>query len=158
MLVSSTASYFDATIVNAGPLTSTFTPPASCTRPPNYDVELIGPMGPGGAWQTECDDRKYKRKSQCMPSESAWVNAPQADYSKDANQLTYFSPGLACPSGFTTVGTAVVGQGMNNVTGSGPVLSVPTSQTYDDFQVLPLASYLCDNMQPSETVVFCCPS
>lgn len=157
MLVSATASYFDATIVNAGPLTSTFTPPAICTRAPHYGVKLLGPDGRAGSWQTECDDRKYTRKSLCLPSESAWVNEPKADYSKDANDITYYSPGLACPSGFTTVGAAVVGQGMNNVTQSGQMFSASTTQTYDDFQLLPIASYLCDNMAASETAVFCCP-
>lgn len=157
MHVPSTASYFDGTLVNAGPLTSTFTPPAACTRPLNHGIDLVLSDGFTAHWSTSCgQDTKAKRQSQCRPSESAWVNAASSDYSKDGHKRTYFSPGLACPSGWTTGGVAVLGQ-HSTVSSSGGGFPTKSPPPWQPFQTLPFASYFVDNMEVFETMAFCCP-
>lgn len=159
MLVSSTASYFDATLVNAGPLTTTFTPPPGCTRPPNHGILLIHGNNTGH-WAASCETTPVKAVSQCIPSESSWVNAPPAaavttNYTPQY-ELMYYSPGLVCPSGWETKGVAVVGKDMKT-TSSGRAFSTNTPWQDDEYQLLPYASYFVDNMQPMETAIFCCP-
>ncbi|CEJ82930.1 hypothetical protein VHEMI02969 [[Torrubiella] hemipterigena] len=156
MLISSTASYFDATLVNAGPLTSTFTPPPSCTRPSDHGINIIYGNRTRG-WSVECEETPITRVSLCKPSESKWLSEPLHTASTDLGTVRYYSPGLACPSGWVTSGVAVVGKD-SQVSTSGRAFATDKPWTYPDYQPLPFASYFVDNMEPSETVVFCCPS
>lgn len=155
MLISSTASYFDVTLVNAGPLTSTFTPPPSCTRPSDHGINIIYGNRTRG-WGVECEDTPITRVSLCKPSESKWLSEPLHTASTDLGTVRYYSPGLACPSGWVTSGVAIVGKD-SQVSTSGRAFATDKPWTYSEYQPLPFASYFVDNMEPSETVVFCCP-
>lgn len=83
--------------VNFGPLTTTFTPPAPCATDPVYSALHKG----HATTAFRCPDPlAYKR---CLPSsESASQYSSKWGPGSHDHTFTYHSPGLACPSGWTT--------------------------------------------------------
>ena len=81
---------------NLGPLTTTFTAASSCT---NYGI--VG-QNPGGYQGQGCNDGHLYDTSACWPSATA-TGPP------DAGPLVgwgFYSPGLVCPTGYTTACSA----------------------------------------------------
>lgn len=117
-------------LLNLGPLTTTFTPPSPSCGP--LDLGLFRVHGSPRVGATECYVSKVLRRPDwltCLPSAeamSAWI----LPYSTS----TYFSPGIYCPSGWTTAGAVAVSE---------PVTSA---------SLFSRAFYL------TGTHVFCCPS
>ena len=92
---------------NLGPLTTTFTAPASCaTLQPA--VALARTQYPWQAfWSEECDEVDDSL-ADCRPSGRAFFDIYADDAgSRPVQAIPYFSPGLACPESWTTAGVAV---------------------------------------------------
>ncbi|KAK8105099.1 hypothetical protein PG999_008458 [Apiospora kogelbergensis] len=158
---------------NAGPLTTTYTAPASCASA-DPDHMMMGPRYlPGNFQYGVC----ATEKGDCYPSGSA-IDALNAKDSLQADaRLDYFSPGLHCPHGWTTVGAATKNaEGV--ITSSGPAFTFPsTTQTLEidrttstlhttktarledvSFFGYPARHALLGAMDRGETVIMCCPS
>jgi hypothetical protein len=142
------------TFTNLGPLTTTWTAPASCAT--STDVVRIGLTRlPGEAfYDASCQVREYS----CVPTgESA---DPALATNLDPTNLfqeAYFSPGLYCPSGWTTAGLASR-NGTASVTWSGlfsPTAAIPT--TVDGPIFNNPENVLMQLLDPSETAMICCP-
>ncbi|KKY29565.1 hypothetical protein UCDDA912_g10503 [Diaporthe ampelina] len=73
--------------------------------------------------------------------------------------LGYYSPGLACPSGWDTVGVATKSEG-GNITSSGPGFTNPTPiDEMDTVYVDNVGSnVLLAGMDEGDAAVLCCPS
>ncbi|KAJ4322372.1 hypothetical protein N0V84_004843 [Fusarium piperis] len=150
--------YFGHTITNFGPLTTTFTAPSSCA------TETPGRVFFGNASNLS---RQYGNPEclggyvgNCIPSGSAyddyvtsyWKSPMQAWY-------PYFSPGVVCPSGWSTVGTLARAENTGSFDEGGvftqdPLAGYPT-------RVRPWIGpdeVWSNALKPSETVAYCCPS
>ncbi len=127
-----------ATPTNLGPLTSTFTPPAACTG--------INAAGPGN--EAFFDEAEYLGHVSCvLPAVNACAPTPTgsaADLAAHPERyLTYYSPGVVCPAGWTTVGRYDLEK---------PTDGLYRSEGMDDFY------YKSEwPLEPSETLVVCCP-
>ena len=92
---------------NLGPLTTTFTAPASCaTLQPA--VALARTQYPWQAfWSEECDEVDDSL-ADCRPSGRAFFDIYADDAgSRPVQAIPYFSPGLHCPDSWITAGVAV---------------------------------------------------
>jgi hypothetical protein len=88
---------------NNGPLTTTFTAPASCTTA----FVMVGfATNPAYVqWDAQCD---WLPPADCNPSGSAIRSIISAENNipTAADVIVYHSPGLICPSGWEIVGSA----------------------------------------------------
>ncbi|KAJ6783747.1 hypothetical protein PWT90_03387 [Aphanocladium album] len=139
-MVYTTISDYDIRPLNLGPLTTTFTPPATCTG-----RDVAGPgneaffEGPDYLGHVQCG---HNVLDACRPPPStekvaqALVNAPEL-------YLTYHSPGVVCPSGWTAA------ESFSKVQPTDGVFR-PEREDDELYQTIwPL--------EPSETLVLCCP-
>lgn len=153
------------TLSNLGPLTTTFTAPASCaTRPAQtilaYSVESMNL--PNDLYMAlSCDEFSYDG---CLPSGSArddYLN--RSVLTPGIGKLLYHSPGLACPSDWATVGLASR-DAEGTLTSSGAAFALPEATGEAVGSLAQLLGYNPDNNQilgaldPEETLVMCCPS
>lgn len=143
------------TFTNLGPLTTTWTAPASCATVTD-DVKIGYSSYIGQAiWDLSCQ----VKENSCVPTGTSEDPALVTGLSPtNFYQGAYFSPGLYCPSGWTTAGVASR-NGIQAVTSSGDPFSV-TSAVPTSFDV-PLmnnpANILMQLLEPNETAVVCCP-
>ncbi|KAL4894141.1 hypothetical protein BDV59DRAFT_200998 [Aspergillus ambiguus] len=137
---------------NWGPLTTTFTPPPSCTTSPEQ------------VYLAESGTPEFvKLYVDCKPSPLSCIpygsKVPEVDKGPlSVGGFGYESPGLYCPSGWTTAGTA-------SRAGDGPVttslsfdLVLGKYIQYNEAPYYPLFEAFMNVLQPSETVAMCCPS
>ncbi|OHE93095.1 hypothetical protein CORC01_11584 [Colletotrichum orchidophilum] len=146
---------------NLGPMTTVWTPPASCATPSPQlylafnDSATIYPQ-----WLQKCETRDY---GDCYPSgkaiDSAGSAASSANDLANAGTIYYFSPASACPQGYTTVGVAAK-NGAGDVSSSGafvpPVVTDPALAA----SLLPWNppnNVLMEALEGGETAVVCCP-
>ncbi|KAH7207318.1 hypothetical protein DER44DRAFT_779082 [Fusarium oxysporum] len=151
-----------AKITNFGPLTTTYTAPASCATATNHLYLADYSDKPEYLWAyPTCTMQLYGK---CIPSGDQYDHLITATYAKtlDIGFYHYYSPGLYCPSNWTTAGKYVKGNGGTaqisgdlTKTESGivparwePGRPFPTDPTSVWKQVL----------EPSETLAVCCPS
>lgn len=150
--------FFGITLVNNGPLTTTFTAPSSCATQSEflefisapdetiatyssktYSVpgRVIGPISCGGTYGA------------CYPSGEALDNW-------GTSSLAYFSPAYVCPDGWTTAGVLQAGP---EPTGSGVFDpdAWPTSADNGHFQQFLFRDYYASILGQSETMAYCCP-
>ncbi|KAL3444146.1 hypothetical protein BJX65DRAFT_311113 [Aspergillus insuetus] len=136
------------TFTNYGPLTTTFTPPASCQSEEKY-VQIASIYSAHlGEWLADCS----LTYGDCLPSGTVTpASGPSnTDNPLAAFEVPYFSPGLECPLDWTTVGTAW--RMGDRVTTSG-VFEAEAHTIYRwPVDVLPSI------LSPGETAVLCCPS
>ncbi|KAH7483860.1 hypothetical protein FOMA001_g7421 [Fusarium oxysporum f. sp. matthiolae] len=155
-------SVVQAKITNFGPLTTTYTAPASCATATNHLYLADYSEKPEYLWAyPTCTMQLYGK---CIPSGDQYDHLITATYAKtfDTGFYHYYSPGLYCPSNWTTAGQYVKGNGGTaqisgdlTKTESGivparwePGRPFPTDPTIVWKQVL----------EPSETLAVCCPS
>jgi len=136
---------------NFGPATTTFTAPTSCLTA--YPETRIGRASDIAAWadwtwQDECLwDRPVvtdcRETALAQQSLQAFITEGRARVS-DVYTIIYQSPGVACPSGYLTVGGAE---------------KVETSTKYSGaFNVSESAfDMLISALDPGESAVLCCP-
>lgn len=145
---------------NVGPMTTVWTPPASCATPSPQlyiaynDSGLVWPQ-----WAQKCETRNY---GDCYPSgkaiDTAWSSAFSASNLANAGTIYYFSPASACPQGYTTAGVAAK-NGAGDVSSSGAyVPPVVTDPWYRDMlSSNPPNNVLMEALGDGETAVVCCP-
>ncbi|KAH6970856.1 hypothetical protein BKA56DRAFT_678008 [Ilyonectria sp. MPI-CAGE-AT-0026] len=154
----STTAYFGELVTNLGPLTTTFTAPASCATA--TDHFYYGKNSSLGIiyGQPTCGFKDY---GDCIPSGSAY-DSLAANMYKSATQpfVHYYSPGIVCPSGWTTAGTLAHANETGPVTGSGVFTQDPYPYQIDNLPAiqLPEAKVWSEVLVESETLAFCCPS
>lgn len=137
------------TFTNAGPLTTTFTPASTCTNnvvvvQTSPEVYLVAPV----------DCESYGELSGCTPTGTITTTATSVDPNVPW-EASYFSPGVYCPSGWTTIGGAAR-DADTTMSLSGFLNSNSSANVkYDDYVYggIMLASIL----DPSETLALCCP-
>lgn len=151
-----------------GPLTTTYTAPSSCST--SYNQIAIG--------QNLTDDESHSTFffptgnpcgpassiGNCVPSGTAldqWYTSWEANPDpRSAYRVDYYSPGLVCPSGYATVGSATKLDG-GAVTSSGPgfVLStaLPTNAVWLERLQEVAPNVLLQAMDEEETAILCCP-
>ncbi|CAK1360384.1 hypothetical protein CB0940_06441 [Cercospora beticola] len=138
-LPQSTVSY-TATWSNLGPLTTVFTPPASCNTPVSTNLFIQA----RGAWGQHCDWTRTADlpRSECYPSYTGPNPAAIAGGNNNwlpGEQKFYYSPGYSCPAGWQAATTL-----------TGPA---PTSMGIWDDGQKPLALVGVPGTQ-----VVCCPN
>lgn len=150
---------------NQGPLTTTYTAPASCfteasrvqlaTQWSDTDSNMTSLLPYQGICKTATTVATW---GDCLPSgknidsEYATIdtNNPAAGSTVD-----YYSPGLICPSGYTTAGVAANDAG--TITSSGKAF-VPTTTVDNRFWGNnPVPNVLLQALDQGETAILCCP-
>ncbi|KAJ5130348.1 uncharacterized protein N7515_006387 [Penicillium bovifimosum] len=142
------------TFTNWGPLTTTFTAPASCaTATGNYQIGLNTTF-PVFDYEVQCSTAGY---GDCIPSGTISPTTTANDDPTIIYSQAYLSPGLYCPSGWATKGIAV--RDADKSLSSSGILSPSTTATMPTFvpQWQNPATLLMDLLDPSETLVMCCP-
>lgn len=141
------------TFNNWGPLTTTFTAPASCATATGNFLIGLNRTAPFWEFAVQCSTLGY---SDCIPTGTA----SQITLDPNPNTLyqqAYYSPGLYCPSGWATFGVAERNTD-NSLTSSG-VLSL--SKTVAEPSFVPQwenpLTLLMDLLDLNETLVMCCP-
>ncbi|KAF4976373.1 hypothetical protein FZEAL_6949 [Fusarium zealandicum] len=155
--------YFGSTITNLGPLTTTYTAPASCATQADHLVIAIGNFTGLQLGRSTCGLKPF---SKCFPSGTAYDEIISKYQEKPIQgYMYYFSPGLACPSAWTTAGTLAHG----NKTGSADEGGVFTKDPFEYYDLVnteaeppdewknPKSNWL-KVLDPSETLAYCCPS
>ncbi|KAM0275832.1 hypothetical protein ACHAQH_007377 [Verticillium albo-atrum] len=161
--VSSLSQY---TFINVGPLTTTWTPPASCTNGPTskYLAPVYQSDTPlyGGSCDAEHDEF-----FDCVPQGEeigsmweTWSSSPATF----ANPLPYHSPATICPSGWTTAGAATKSSN-GDIEASGHFTqaetqfdALSTSDASPPLPTNPRANVFLEALAPGETIALCCPS
>ncbi|CEN61079.1 hypothetical protein ASPCAL07745 [Aspergillus calidoustus] len=170
------------TFSNLGPLTTTFTPSAHCTASDQMVLGYLNTMPKYGGniygeWNVQCTT-EINYEADCMPTTTeastttppAFTGTSEEDYEEylDAEiewegYQVYYSPGLHCPKGWTTIG--MIGRDAGDKTTSSGILSplVSTTQTenpmtsgYYDYE--DPASVMKSILEPQQTMALCCPS
>ncbi|KAJ5988346.1 hypothetical protein N7481_003556 [Penicillium waksmanii] len=142
------------TFTNWGQLTTTFTAPASCTTATGNYMIGLNTTAPVMEYAIQCSTLGY---GDCIPSGTVSHFTTINDNPKAVYNEAYFSPGLYCPSGWTTKGIAI--RDADKSLSSSGVLSSGTRVSMPTFipQWQNPATLLMDLLDPSETLVMCCP-
>lgn len=168
------------TFTNLGPLTTTYTPAPSCTASNRVGLGYVNPTGGNVyiAYAIQCTS-DFNYFTGCTPTTTSAVSTPTftatsyEDYEEYEDSLiewkgfgAYYSPGLHCPSGWTTIGMAARDSG-SSITSSGimvPTASATATTKYsaDDmyyymFNYEDPASVLKGILEPKQTMALCCP-
>ena len=159
------STFFGATLTNLGPVMSTFTPAPSCTDMTQVVVAVQTSETLLHRGAPEC--HSPPSQAGCRPHGSDWDELYSETEVRIKPTLPYYSPGLACPTGWTTAGTIVGPSGWSSADGAFTKLShFPYEQDDDDEGVAynphygnhmePIDQYV-RALEPSETMVWCCP-
>ncbi|KAI8717318.1 hypothetical protein NCS52_00807100 [Fusarium sp. LHS14.1] len=151
--------YFGHTITNFGPLTTTFTAPSSCATETTDRVFFANATNLAMQWGfPKC---KGGYVGDCFPSGSAYDDYVTTYWERPIQQwYPYFSPGLVCPQGWSTVGTFALAGNTSSANADG----VFTKDPHDGFPRRGVQPWLSPEelwsnaLKPSETLVYCCPS
>ncbi|KAJ4113891.1 hypothetical protein NW768_011421 [Fusarium equiseti] len=145
--------FFGFSAHNLGPLTTTFTAPSSCATGTDHIVfvNASDPVRKGGV--PTCGGERF---SDCLPSGSARDTILHQTTEWVQGQYFYYSPGIACPSGWRTVGALKHDGDESSASGA------LASPTWGDFEgalrPLPPQQFWLGLLDQSETLAFCCPS
>ncbi|CEL03124.1 hypothetical protein ASPCAL04281 [Aspergillus calidoustus] len=138
------------TLTNWGPVFTTYIPPSSCTTTTAVLAQTQYPDL--GSWGTQCYN------NDCGPY-------PGTDEQKSAilkNRLLepYFSPGVACPTGWKSIGA--LARASDGPIASRGVFTVMVGDSDDYYDEVPYSPSLYDALgailDEGETMVACCPS
>jgi hypothetical protein len=144
--------------LNNGPLTTTFTAPASCSTA-GFVTDIAYASDPSD-WFVGADCTSTQPVD-CTPPgpvitslAAAWAAGNPA-----ADQLVpYYSPGLVCPAGWTTAGAATkVNPTSTTISGAAFNVNVSAIDTGGPFFFDPWTDAFLSLLDPSETAVACCP-
>lgn len=148
---------------NVGPLTTVWTPPASCaTRAP--DLVLAQPTGDRVGFirgSQRCNTNESEPIGDCWPSGSA-LDAIYSSVMSSGNYvnrwLDYYSPASQCPSGYVTVGIAAKNsRGVISSSGAfvPPVVTDQYNPAVRGFN--PPTNIFMEILDDGETAIACCP-
>ncbi|KAH7131460.1 hypothetical protein B0J13DRAFT_562647 [Dactylonectria estremocensis] len=154
----STTAFFGSLVTNLGPLTTTVTLPASCATATNQlyygNNRTLGAI----SGVPTCG---YTGFGDCLPSASDFDSLVSKGY-ETATQgfLHYFSPGVVCPSGWTTAGTLAHAEKTGSFELSGVFTQDPYVYDVEDLpsRALPGGKAWQEVLGESETLALCCPS
>ncbi|KAF5584087.1 hypothetical protein FPCIR_8778 [Fusarium pseudocircinatum] len=151
--------YFGTGLTNNGPLTTTYTPHASCATVTTDHIVFAHPDYITVSYGAPtCETTSM---GNCLPSGSNHDKVASY-YNEYGGQGTidYYSPGIACPKGWTTAGTFAHGNETGSVKKSG--VFTQTTSTLSGVSVIdpnmPLEQVWLNALGPSETLAYCCPS
>lgn len=147
------------TFNNWGPVTTTFTPPASCATATNN--MRIGLKNTDFFWPyaDQCSTVGYYN---CIPTGTVQVTTTMDPNPQHVMDLSYFSPGLNCPAGFNTVGLASRGSD-SSLSASGlfattaPTAAPEPGETNMAQWQDPMSLFL-GLLDAGETAFACCPT
>ncbi|KAJ5520997.1 hypothetical protein N7463_001450 [Penicillium fimorum] len=141
------------TFTNWGPVTTTFTAPASCTSGLNYYGIGLTELFPDCSFQAQCTQTDYNG---CVPTGTVSEISAHVPFVQ-----TYYSPGLYCPSEWKTAGVAAR-HGDKTVSMSGVFTMAGLTETEpwatDMASSENAFTVLAELLDSSETLVLCCPS
>lgn len=157
MFPSATTTFFGQTLINAGAVTTTYTAPATCTPGQRHQVAglLNGKPDVLLPLTKTCNGHPYLNTALCLPSENEFFSAHTNVNLQTAYLYTYYSPAGACPSGWVTKGIASAASD-GSVKSSGEAFSWGSQTT--PYFTLPFPNFWVYNLEPQETVLFCCPT
>ncbi|KAG7130136.1 hypothetical protein HYQ45_010935 [Verticillium longisporum] len=157
------------TLINVGPLTTTFTAPESCATS-DFGLRGAAPSGlPAWPWAVvgECRNETGPSDNECLPlgekRDELWTwlsDAAGPTPTAEARlPIFYNSPGYHCPSGWETAGVAAALNGSASVTGA----FAPAFTEFGEPEgAMPpgnfLANQITSALEPRETAIICCPS
>lgn len=143
--------FADYLVTNLGPVTTTFTAPASCYTGTDR-VIVIDPDQTD--WHTRCDATFGYSIDPCSPLGTQSDAASTILTNPPAQLLVYYSPGVACPSAWTTAGIAAKNTDghLRSVSGVFDLTNRP--KLYYDIAAGVLYEQI---LAAGETVVACCP-
>lgn len=139
-------------LINDGPLTTTFTAPASCSTA--YDT-LIGLATDPLSLLIDAHCQ-YQPPADCYPSGyQSIISSAQGINPTDGRVVVYNSPGLYCPSSWSSVGDAA------KINPTSTSISGAFNETYyfpqDVGAFEPLLDAFMAALDQGETAVVCCP-
>ncbi|KAI1374871.1 hypothetical protein F4677DRAFT_159533 [Hypoxylon crocopeplum] len=155
-----TTEYFGHTITNLGPLTTTFTVSPACTTATDTVYYANASALASFFGQPVCSTPSY---GDCFPSGAVLDSIVRSEWATPGQDaVIYFSPGLVCPSGWTTAGTlrhASAANGTSSMDASG----VFTQDAWNwssavDAAGLPVQVIQSKILSAAETLALCCPS
>ncbi|KAM0208552.1 hypothetical protein ACHAPA_009621 [Fusarium lateritium] len=150
--------FFGYGFSNLGPLTTTYEPPASCTTATTDRIYFANAtsleLNYGAA---KCDGDEPLGK--CYPSGKTYdsLMSEHATY-RDQGTWNYFSPGVACPKGWTTAGTLAHGDKTGSVEKTGVFTQPPFPFPMRVNYLMTPEEIWLNALDPSETLAYCCPS
>jgi hypothetical protein len=159
------------TITNYGPLTTPFTPSASCLAPTNMGIGIGYSALPSQINFDDCSNDPPDAACFPTPTDSGALSSVWELVHADASGLIqpFYSPATACPDGYATAMTA--GRGANGSVGlSGwyetpsftPTATVANGSTTTpmgtpETTVFAAPDVLVALLDVNETAVWCCP-
>jgi len=146
--------------LNNGPLTTTFTAPASCSTAGFYTEIAYASDISEPFYGVDCTSIPAVDCKPSGPVITSLATALGAGNPAAYNLGAYYSPGLVCPAGWTTAGAATK-VNPTSTTISGAAFSLNASaliQPDDPFFFDPWTDAFLSALDPKETAVACCPS
>ncbi|KAI7762456.1 hypothetical protein LZL87_008802 [Fusarium oxysporum] len=152
--------YFGIGFVNNGPLTTTYTPPASCATG-TTDQIIFADTSTIYLSFGEANCTAVPLGS-CLPSNSSYDKL-NSEWRKNGGQGTidYFSPGIHCPKGWTTAATFAHGDKTGSPKKGGAFTETTSSDPSETATAIdpymPIEQIWLNALDPSETLAYCCP-
>lgn len=140
---------------NIGPLTTTFSAPASCST--NYIGLGVASIPTEIVWMITCP---FVPPADCNPTGSviqSIFTIGEGGNPTAGNILVYHSPGLVCPAGWETVGAAAKPNPTSTSISGAFNLSTAFPAGGGGSFFVPAADVLIEVLEPGETAVLCCP-
>ncbi|KAI1011850.1 hypothetical protein LB503_004340 [Fusarium chuoi] len=145
--------FFGVTPYNLGPLTTTFSAPSACATGNDHHV-IVNGSKPDEVWgHPTCG---FKDRGSCLPSGKSYDSLASVTTPLNRAWNFYYSPGIACPSGWTTAGT-MIKEGESSLSVSGVFSSTLQASSTGAIDLEP-ADWWAEIMNVSETIAYCCPS
>ncbi|KAM0433304.1 hypothetical protein ACHAPT_004180 [Fusarium lateritium] len=144
--------YFGHTITNFGPLTTTFTAPSSCAAQTTGRIMFANASNLAQHFGNPTCGGGYV--GECIPSGSAYDDYVSTYWETPVHAwYPYHSPGLVCPSGWSTVGTFARTGNTSSVDASGVFTKDPLEGYPDRVRPWLGPDELWSNaLKPSETL------
>lgn len=145
-----------SSLTNNGPLTTTFTAPASCSTA--YQIMIGATSNPDFfQWAAQCE---WLPPADCNPSGSviqSIYSSAEGSNPTAGMIIVYHSPGLVCPSGWATAGAAaklnLTSTSISGVFNQSD--AIPTGSQFGFFE--PELDVFLAALDLGETAVVCCP-
>ncbi|KAI6754021.1 hypothetical protein HG530_013197 [Fusarium avenaceum] len=154
--------YFGYSVHNLGPLTTTFTAPSSCSTGTDHIVYASLTAEPVLFGAPTCGLVPF---ADCIPSGEKWDSVNGQSTTFVQGQFVYYSPGLACPSGWKTVWSLDRGNSGSTATSASGIASLssllsPISKNTGGQRprLMQPTEVWKEVLEPEETLVYCCPS
>lgn len=151
--------FFGVSALNLGPLTTTFTAPSSCATQSDHQI-FANATSPHFPYQV-AESCTMKPFGDCYPSGEKWESEKKQTTKFVQGAYQYFSPGIACPKGWETVGLLKHGSstGQFGISGVLTVSGDPGSYGIEEErQPLQPTDFWKNVLNRSETMAVCCPT